>query len=315
METKGKRAAVAARSDSRLGFFLVALLLPGGFLALAWLLYRKWLAQPEKRIPAARLIPLVALVALLQGCATQLALHPETEPRNPETPSAVRVLQFQRNSIVPADPDALLAPHALQPGDILLSSMPGLAAVGIKMMTFAPISHAAVYVGDRQVVEAVRSGVRVRSIDEVLAEETVVLVFRYPDLDAEQARRIGDYALEKSGAGFNFAGVTLNIPLSITRRVCELPLVPSAVRDACIRSMGLIHQLAASENQMFCSQLVLQAYRHAGVPITDADSRLISPADILHMREGDVSSVRPHKLLRYVGHMKYERPITVAFQR
>jgi hypothetical protein len=315
METEGKRVAVAARSTGSLGLFLAALLLPGGFLVLAWLLYRKWLAQSEKRQPTTRLIPLVALIALLQGCATQLAFRPETEPQNPETPSAVGVLQFQRNSIVPADPEAFLAPDALQPGDILLSSMPGLAAVGIKMMTFAPISHAAVYVGDRQVVEAVRSGVRVRSIDEVLAEETVVLVLRYPDLDAEQARRIGNYALEKSGAGFNFAGVTLNIPLSITRRVCELPLVPSAVRDACIRSMGVIQQVAASENQMFCSQLVLQAYRHAGVPITDADSRLISPADILHMREGDVSSVRIRKLLRYVGHLKYERPITVAFQQ
>lgn len=269
----------------------------------------------EEAQSARCLIPLVALVALLQGCATQLAFRPETEPQNPETPSAVRVLQFQRNSIVPADPDAFLAPAALQRGDILLSSMPGFAAVGIKVMTFAPVSHVAVYIGGGQVVEAVRSGVRVRTIDEVLTEETWVLALRYPDLSPEQADRIRDYALEKSGAGFNFAGVTLNIPLSITRRVCELPLVPSAVRDACIRSMGLIHQVTASENQVFCSQLVLQAYRHAGVPITDADSRLISPADILHMREGDVSSVRIHKLLRYVGHLKYERPITVAFQQ
>lgn len=269
----------------------------------------------EEAQSARCLIPLVALVALLQGCATQLAFRPATEPQNPETPSAVRVLQFQRNSIVPADPDAFLAPAALQRGDILLSSMPGFAAVGIKVMTFAPVSHVAVYIGGGQVVEAVRSGVRVRTIDEVLTEETWVLALRYPDLSPEQADRIRDYALEKSGAGFNFAGVTLNIPLSITRRVCELPLVPSAVRDACIRSMGLIHQVTASENQVFCSQLVLQAYRHAGVPITDADSRLISPADILHMREGDVSSVRIHKLLRYVGHMKYERPITVALQQ
>lgn len=294
---------------------VAALLLPGGILLLVWALYRRFSCRRLEQQRIERWIPLMALLALLQGCATQLGFRPASETQDPETPSAVPMLQFQRNSIAPADLDALLRPDALRPGDILLSSMPGLAAVGIKMMTFAPISHAAVYVGDRQVVEAVRSGVRVRSIDEVLAEETVVLVFRYPDLDAEQARRIGNYALEKVGAGFNFAGVTLNIPLSITRRVCELPLVPSAVRDACIRSMGLIHQLGASGNQLFCSQLVLQAYRHAGVPITDADSRLISPADILHMREGDVSSVRIHQRLRQVGHLKYERPITVALQQ
>jgi len=302
-------------SWSPLTVLLAALLLPGGILLLAWALYRRFSRRRLEQQRTQRWIPLVALLALLPGCATQLGFRPASETGDPATPSAVPMLQFQRSSIAPAELDVFLKPDALRPGDILLSSMPGFAAAGIKMMTFAPVSHAAVYVGNRQVVEAVRSGVRVRSIEEVLAEETVVLVFRHPELDAEQARRIGEYALEKSGAGFNFAGVTLNIPLSITRRVCELPLVPSVVRDACIRSMGLIHQLAAGENQLFCSQLVLQAYRHAGLPITDADPRLISPADILHMREGDVSSVRIHQRLVQVGHLKYGLPITVALQR
>ena len=30
--------------------------------------------------------------------------------------------------------------------------------------------------------------------------------------------------ITKSGAGFNFVGVTLNIPVSVGRKVCELPL-------------------------------------------------------------------------------------------
>jgi hypothetical protein len=79
--------------------------------------------------------------------------------------------------------------------------------------------------------------------------------------------------------------------------------------------MGVLHQLAASDSQLFCSQLVLQAYRHAGVVVTNADSRLISPADILHMREGDVSSVKIAKQLHYLGRLKQERPVTtLAFQ-
>lgn len=255
----------------------------------------------------------IALVALLQGCATQLAVRPQTDSEDPDAP-AVAELKFQRNSIAPMDGDSFLDPAALQPGDILLSSMPGLAAVGIKLMTFAPVSHAAVYVGDGQVVEAVRSGVRVRTIAEVLAEETWVLALRYPDLTREHADRIRDYALDNVGAGFNFTGVTLHIPFSIGRRACELPLLPLAMRDACIRGMGLIPQIAAGDDRLFCSQLVLQAYRHAGVPITDADPRLISPADILHMREDDVPSVRIRKPLQRLGHLKYDRPIRVALQ-
>ena len=48
-----------------------------------------------------------------------------------------------------------------------------------------------------------------------------------------------------------------------------------------------------------------EAYRVAGLPITDADPRWISPADILHMREGDVSSVRVNQPLAYIGHLKF----------
>jgi uncharacterized protein YycO len=258
---------------------------------------------------------LVALIALLQGCATQLSVRPVTGSEDPDLPSQAAVLQFQRNSVAPAQGDDFLDPAALRPGDILLSSMPGLAAAGIRLMTFAPVSHVAVYIGGGQVVEAVRSGVRIRTIDEVLTEETWVLALRYPDLSPEQADRIRDYALGNLGAGFNFLGVTLHVPFSIGRRACELPLVPLAVRDACIRGMGLIHQVAAGEDRVFCSQLVLQAYRHAGILITNADPRLISPADILHMRKGDVSSVRIHRPLQQVGHLKYGRIVTAALEQ
>jgi len=49
--------------------------------------------------------------------------------------------------------------------------------------------------------------------------------------------------------------------------------------------------------------------------MTNADPRLISPADILHMRAGDVPSVRIHKELRYAGHLKYPSAMIVALQR
>lgn len=258
---------------------------------------------------------MVLLIALLQGCATQLAPRPRSASGDAETASAAPALRFQHSSIAPTGDDAFVAPEALQPGDILLSSMSSLRSAAIRLMTFAPVSHAAVYIGDRQVVEAVGSGVRVRGIDELLKEETVVLVLRYPDLSAEQARNIKDYALKKSGTGFSYLGVTLHVPLSIIRRLCEVPLAPLALRDACIRSIGVINQVAARESRLFCSQLVLQAYRHAEVPMTDADPRLLSPADILHMREGDVSSVRIHRQLRYAGLLKYPLPMMVALQQ
>jgi len=148
--------------------------------------------------------------------------------------------------------------------------------------------------------------VQVRSLRRLLEEEVLALALRYPDLTAQQGQSVRSVALEKVGRSFNYVGVAAHVPFAINRRLCELPLLPAAVRDVCLRGLGGLYHLATGNRALFCSQLVLQSYRQAGVPITDADSRLISPADILHMREGDVSSVRINRPLRFVGHLKYQ---------
>jgi hypothetical protein len=253
------------------------------------------------------LILLLTSMALFQGCATQLSLPGVSAEAGAEAMSSGPVLRFQSNAIPPA---TVLARDAIVPGDILLSADPTFVSTSIRAMTFAPVSHAAVYIGDGQLVDAMRPGVRLRQLDELLDEAALVLVLRYPDLTAEQAAAISEYALQRTGTGFNFLGVTLHIPFSLARRVCELPLVPAGLRDSCIRSVGVLNHLAASESRVFCSQLVLLAYRNAGVSVTTADPRLISPADLLHMREGDVPSVSVAKRLHYVGQLKHERPAT-----
>lgn len=237
---------------------------------------------------------MVVGVALLvaQGCATQF--------------DGGAALRFQHSSIEPGAGASFVPPADLRPGDIILTSQPTLRSAGIQLMTFAPVSHAAVYVGNGQVVEAVGSGVRVRTLAKLMEEEAVAVALRYPELSAEQAKGVRSVAMEKVGRSFNYVGVALHVPFSINRRLCELPMIPSLVRDACVRGIGGIHHLVTSRRALFCSQLVLQSYRQAGVPITDADPRLISPADILHMREGDVPSVRVHRPLKFVGHLKYE---------
>lgn len=257
----------------------------------------------------AKLIVLLASTILSYGCATQFSAAGMSPEATPEEGLSGPVLLFQSNAIAPA---AFLRPDELEPGDILLTADPTFVSASIRAMTFSPVSHAAVYIGDGELVDAMRWGVRVRELDELLAEAAMVLVLRYPELTEEQAAGIREYAMNRSGTGFNFWGITLNIPFSLMRRLCELPLVSLEPRDACIRGMGVLNHLAAKETRVFCSQLVLLAYGHAGVRVTAADPRLISPADILHMREGDVPSVSIAKHLRYVGHLKYERAETMV---
>ena len=105
----------------------------------------------------------------------------------------------------------------------------------------------------------------------------------------------------------------LQAPFAIERRVCELPLVPALVRDFCLRGVAAVQLGLGRNDPFFCSQFVLEAYRSAGLALTDADPRLINPGDLLHMhmRERDVPSVRIHRALQYVGHLK-SPPQTVA---
>lgn len=253
--------------------------------------------------------------ALLVACATRV------EQERPETGSLrVPVLQdiaslrlkFQNPALSPANGGELIGAEALRPGDILLTAGNGFASVGIQVLTLAPVSHAALYVGDGQVIEAVGEGVRTRSIDAVLQEEAMVVAFRHPGTTPEAAALMRGFAEDKLGSRYGYLGVVLHAPFAVERRVCELPLVPGLVRDFCLRGVALVQLGTGSDDRFFCSQLVLEAYRHAGVPITTARAHWMSPADILHMRADDVPSMTVEQTLHYVGHLKYTEPQRVA---
>ena len=145
----------------------------------------------------------VALSLFLASCATGL----KTTEANPEP-----MLAFQNKALNPANGGLLINGAQLQPGDIVLTADNGIKSSGIRLITLSPVSHAAVYMADQQVAEAVGEGIRRRSVTDLLAEETTIVVFRHP--------------------------------------------------------------------------------------------RLISPVDLLHMREGDVPSVKIRQTLQYAGHLK-----------
>jgi len=290
---------------------IVAVVVPGGSLVFAWALLRRvlpWLSADQVK----RIAQVLLLAFGLQACATRVDL-PVERLWDEETTTARPAIRFQQPDSPPAGERIEIDAADLRPGDILLTSMPGFVGASIELLTVSPVSHAAIYVGDGRIAEALRPAVRTRTLETVMAEESEALVLRHPGLSEAQARRIVRYARDRMGNRFNYVGVTLQIPVALGRRACELPLVPSVLRDACIRGLGALNPLASSQERLFCSQLVLEAYRHAGVPLAAADASLVSPADILHMREGDVPSFRIGTPLRYVGHLKSRRaPLMTA---
>jgi uncharacterized protein YycO len=221
-------------------------------------------------------------------------------------------LRMQSSVIAPGNGGEMVEGSALQPGDILLTSVATLNSFGIRLGTFSPVSHAVLYLGDGRIAEAVGSGVRARNLSDVIDEEQMVVAFRVPGLDPMHAMQMQAWALQQVGTRYNTTGVLLNAPFVLNRRVCELPLIPSAVSNFCVTGMAMVQLGASRDDQFFCSQFVLEAYNQAGLPITTADPRWVSPADLLHMREGDVPSIPATQALRYVGHLKYNPPPTIT---
>jgi cell wall-associated NlpC family hydrolase len=103
----------------------------------------------------------------------------------PATPSQRPPSRFQNLALNPGNGGQLVDGAALKPGDIILTADNGLKSSGIRLATLSPVSHAAVYLGDSQVVEAVGEGIRRRTVADLVAEEVTVVAFRHPGITAE----------------------------------------------------------------------------------------------------------------------------------
>jgi hypothetical protein len=237
----------------------------------------------------------LTLCLMVTACATRVA---------PGEGKLLPSITFQSNELNLSNGGELVTGDALRPGDIILTADNGLNSAGIRLITQAPVSHAVLYLGDQSVAEAVGEGIRRRSIADLLAQEVTVVAFRHPGISADHVGKMEAFVAKHIGQKYNYTGIMLQSPFVIERRVCELPLVPALVRDFCIRGIAAIQLGLGRNDRFFCSQFVLEAFRVAGLALTEADPRLIGPADLLHMREGDVPSVKIHQALQYVGHMK-----------
>lgn len=152
----------------------------------------------------------------------------------------------------------------LRKGDILLNTTKGLTSESIQFFGGSKFNHAAVYVGNGMVVEAVGGGVRLLHLKEFLQDDHIVrtMVVRNDHLNDSQRDSIASFAIDKVGKPYNFVG-----------------LAPQLLK------MKSINIDQFQRENYFCSQLVAAAYRSADVRIHHYSIDL-SPGD-LAARAGD----------------------------
>ena len=204
----------------------------------------------------------------LSACATEWQKGHAEGGRN------VMRLHTVRNSTLPESGMIKIGEQDLQAGDILFSS------------------------------EAVGAGVRIRRLDEALKESNLTAAFRRPDLTEENIAALRDFARQQNGRRYNFLGIVKQVPYSLARNACELPVTPRRIRRFCLNTMAAVMIPSFGNRRFFCSQFVIEAFNRAGKPLTSKLPEWLDPADILHMREGDVATFTPKARLNYVGHLQ-----------
>ena len=155
------------------------------------------------------------------------------------------------------------------------------------------VSHAALYIGDEQVVEAICEGVVLRDLDLSLRDDRLAGAYRVPELTQEQALRVRDFVGMNLGKPY-WVGLAAGAGLSYgVRNSKVLRAVVCLKVNICSDS-----DIPVPKNQdsFFCSQLVLEAFKNAGVPLVSIPSSHVAPADI-----PDLWAKKP---LLYVGHLK-----------
>jgi N-acetylmuramoyl-L-alanine amidase/uncharacterized protein YycO len=206
-------------------------------------------------------------------------------------------LTGQRSGI-PLDPGSggrSISEAALRPGDIIISTTPQASSIGIRVATQGPVSHALVYIGNGEVVEAIGQGVIRRPLQTALTDDTLAVAFRYPSITDAQAQQVCDFLMVQAQAGraYNYVGLVDPLQVLIQRQECAL-LPGDWLQQKCM-ALQVRVPLGTGNNKFFCSQLVLEAYRQAGIPITKDDPVWHTPEDIAQLA---------FTQLEYVGHLK-----------
>lgn len=177
----------------------------------------------------------------------------------------------------------------LQLADILLSTGSAAASVVIRAGTVSRYSHAALYIGNGQIIEAIGHGVTRQGIRDAMADDTLVSVYRRIQMSQGQAQQVVRYARQHVGKDYDYAGAAGAGITSPSGFVFGLFLSPIVVVGGVAADL---YNRANPEASFYCSELVALAFESANVSL-GSGAASSTPADLS----------RSH-VLNYVGDLK-----------
>ena len=155
----------------------------------------------------------------------------------------------------------------LQPADIILASPRTLrlspTALMYRVFLRAKYVHSMLYLGDGKIIHTTtKYGVLIAPVPRKIFKKDRYTTLRMKHLQTEQCRQVVAEALKLKGKRLNYVGLVMNIPS---------------------RLLGFRKPLVMLEkNRLWCSKLICQAYRAAGI-------ELVAPEHREHVTSEDLS--------------------------
>lgn len=165
----------------------------------------------------------------------------------------------------------MLSDRDLRPADILLSTGDAAVSAVIRAGSGSRFSHAALYIGGGEIIEAIGEGVVRQSLARAMGDDTLVSVYRRLRMSDAQAQQIIRYASTQVGRPYDAAGAAgagSGSGRGFMITVLAAAIVPGlgSLTQSALVTADAINQHNPGRS-FFCSELVAMAYAEAGVPI------------------------------------------------
>jgi uncharacterized protein YycO len=185
---------------------------------------------------------------------------------------------------------------AMRPGDIIISTTDSDISKRIRQATGSVVSHAAVYVGDGYVIEAVDEGVLQLTVEASISQDSVAVAYRHKDMTSEKAAKVVAFLKDAKAQRrkFDFMGLIRVAPFQIVSGYCDS--LPEAMRATCKAGASKFKLGTDNNDEFYCSELVFEAFMSAGLNISDIDPHWSSAQDVVRLNHNGT--------LKYVGHLK-----------
>ncbi len=181
---------------------------------------------------------------------------------------------------------------ALSLADIVVSTTNAAISKTIRKATGSQVSHAMIFAGNGNVVEAIGDGVVERPLSAALNDAILAVAYRFGRLQPSQAMSVVGFARKQTGRKYDVGGIAGQAGYQLDRWfLCDVRGVRNCEERAARANLWM-----QSSAKFFCSELVAAAYEQAGVRLFNRPPERISP--------DDVTKVWIQGKLSYVGHLK-----------